>query len=529
MARSKQNRKLIKQLPKDERKVMELFKRAQNRSLAGDHKKVIELCDQGLAMKPRQPALLHLKGRSLLSLGQYKEAREAMEVVAEQSSHKPQVLVDLARSFIETDDWEEAVPLLERALVLQPHGLEPLQWMGRAYWKLRQMDEAERYYRWFINAAEAKGKKVPGAWAMLGSIMREKGDPLAAIECFEKSMEMDTEKPTACYNAGFAAMDLGRPVQGAHLIELGFTLGLRGFMRRFKAKRWQGEDITGKNVLIWREQGVGDELAHAILYNWVIERAEHVTIEATPKITSLLARSFPRATVLPDQPASLEKFNDDLARTDCEYETPSAAIPIGIGESDEVVADIMRSQGPYLIPDPERVAFWKRRIDALGPGLKVGLCWRSGLLKRERLHNYFQIEDCAPLFRLPGIVWINQQYDECAEELAIAREQFGVDLHTWDDINLKDDLDDVAAMMKCLDLVISPATAVRALSTGVGVPTWVLLPFATRPDAPPERLASDPEHVTNWRHHWNEPWYRVTARMAEHLHNAIESAKAQAG
>ena len=104
--------------------------------------------------------------------------------------------------------------------------------------------------------------------------------------------------------------------------------------------------------------------------------------------------------------------------------------------------------------------------------MKVGIAWRSGLMTAERVGAYSALQDWAPVFALPGVVFVNLQYGDCAAELEDARTRFGVAIHTWPDLNLKDDLDDLAALMSGLDLVITPASSVGEMAGGLGVPVW---------------------------------------------------------
>jgi len=131
-------------------------------------------------------------------------------------------------------------------------------------------------------------------------------------------------------------------------------------------------------------------------------------------------------------------------------------------------------QPGYLQPDAARVAVWRRRLAALGPGRKIGFAWRSGVRGARRDVHYSALTDWGPLFAVPGQHWINLQYGECAAELARARADFAVELIVYDGLNLKDDLDDCAALCQALDLVIAPNIAVALLAAAVGTATWLL-------------------------------------------------------
>jgi hypothetical protein len=128
----------------------------------------------------------------------------------------------------------------------------------------------------------------------------------------------------------------------------------------------------------------------------------------------------------------------------------------------------------YLHPDETRGLYWRSYVDALGSGLKVGICWRSGLNAGERSREYSSLSDWAAIFSIPNVILINLQYGECEDELACAEARFGVQIHRPAGINLFNDLDDLSALASCLDLVISAGTAVLALCGAVGVPVCKL-------------------------------------------------------
>jgi hypothetical protein len=136
------------------------------------------------------------------------------------------------------------------------------------------------------------------------------------------------------------------------------------------------------------------------------------------------------------------------------------------------VADFPARAG-YIAPDPERVAHWRGQLEAL-PGRKVGLLWKSGIQKDAR-HRYFAGFDAwGPTLAQPGITFVNLQYGDCAEELAEAREAFGVAIWQPPGIDLKQDLDEVAALACALDLVVGFSNATFNIAAGCGAPCWLI-------------------------------------------------------
>ena len=65
--------------------------------------------------------------------------------------------------------------------------------------------------------------------------------------------------------------------------------------------------------------------------------------------------------------------------------------------------------------------------------------------------------------------------NERRAELDAARERFGVEIHDWSDLDQRNDLEGVAALMTALDLVIGPTTTPQIMAGALGTPTWMLL------------------------------------------------------
>jgi hypothetical protein len=138
--------------------------------------------------------------------------------------------------------------------------------------------------------------------------------------------------------------------------------------------------------------------------------------------------------------------------------------------------DAFPDRDGYLTPDPDRVARWKAELEALGPGLKVGLHWKSLILTGSRGRYFSSFDRWRPVLETPGTVMVNLQCGDVADDLAQA-EAAGVRIWT-PPFDLKDDLEDLAAMSCALDLVVGPGIAGTNIAAAVGARTWML----TAPD-----------------------------------------------
>jgi hypothetical protein len=134
------------------------------------------------------------------------------------------------------------------------------------------------------------------------------------------------------------------------------------------------------------------------------------------------------------------------------------------------INDFQRS-GAYIKPDPAKVAkFTERLAPYRAEHRLVGICWRSGKLDPVRNLGYSALADLAELFQTPNLRFVNLQYGDCEHELRLAEERFGIEILRWPDLNLKDHLEDVLALIASLDCVASVQTAVLVMSGTLGVP-----------------------------------------------------------
>lgn len=243
-----------------------------------------------------------------------------------------------------------------------------------------------------------------------------------------------------------------------------------------EAPRWTPDsDLTGKTLLLLGEQGLGDEVMFANVIPDVLEAlgpSGKLLIAVEPRLVSLFQRSFPTAEVGAHSTWNVDghtvrgaPFVGDHGRLD--YYSPIASM---LRRFRTRVAAYPDRPG-FLTPDPERVAWWRSRLPA---GPTVGLLWKSLVQAGARHRFYSPFDQWKPVLAVPGVTFVNLQYGDCAAELEAARRDLGVEIWSPPGIDLKKDLDDVAALCCALDLVMGPSNASSCLAGACGAPLWLL-------------------------------------------------------
>jgi hypothetical protein len=188
--------------------------------------------------------------------------------------------------------------------------------------------------------------------------------------------------------------------------------------------------------------------------------------------------------------------------------------------------DFPRHDG-YLIADPERVAHWRRQLEALGSGLKVGISWYGGSHLSRRPVRSIPLAQWGPILSVAGVHFVDLQYSDCSDEINELASNSGFHIHRWQAV--RNDYEDTAAMVSALDLVISVCTAVVHLGGALGKPVWVLAPFGPewRYGIAGEEMPWYPS-VTVFRQPRYGEWEPVLARVADELRRRTD-APAQVG
>jgi hypothetical protein len=254
-------------------------------------------------------------------------------------------------------------------------------------------------------------------------------------------------------------------------------------VRPFQQDLWDGSSLKGKKILIYGEQGLGDEIRHASMVPDMLKMGAEVHVECEPRLVDLFQRSFEGAKVFPSPYTDAE-----TGKVGFDFQSPIN----DLGKFLRPTIDSFPSDLNYafLKAAPERIAFWGERIKALGPHPKVGMIWQSTKHVGGRGRWGATVEELAPILSIQGIDFVNLMYVECSDDRAKIQELYEVNLHTWDDIDLKDDQDDLAALISNLDLVISHPSAAGYISSAVGVPTFCFMALTNyfdllgNPDAP---------------------------------------------
>lgn len=470
----------------------------------GQYRDAIGLIDRAIAVKKTPAAEFHSNiGLAYRGLGQQGDAIRHFERALALKPDYAEAHNNLAAALRDGGRFDAAEPHCRRVVALRPGS-------ASAHFALGAVLQDQGRFADAVAAYEEAVRLRPGypqAYNNLGVIRLEQGELDAAIAALELVLRLKADYAEAEYNLGTAYQEQGRFTEAlaryeraqmlkpdyanAHWNEalLRLTLGEfhRGWEkyewrwrrsayspRPFTQPEWDGGDLTGSTILLHAEQGFGDTIQFIRYANLVKGKgASAIIAECQPGLAGLLASVAGIDRIVTRGEGVLPPF-------DCH--APLLGLPRRLGTRLETIPAGI----PYLHAESDLVKTWRARLGA-APGLNIGLAWRGNPNNSQDRRRSIAADSIARLCGIPGISWVSLQADARPDELeTLSRHGAIRDFGPW----LKD-WSETAALVSCLDLVLSVDTAVAHLAGALGKPSWVLLSFvahwcwlAERSDSP---------------------------------------------
>ena len=399
------------------------------------HAEALASYDHALALQPGQFAPLINRGSALLKLGRAPEAIASFEQgLALQPDHAT-ALANLAGALRTAERWDEALARCEQALAIEP-------------------DNA-------------------GAHMNRGNVLLDRAELPAAREAFARVVALQPHDADAQWAQGWCDLLAGDWARGLPQLEWRWKKpGFTSPVRQFSKPLWLGQDdLRGRTILLHAEQGLGDTIQFGRYATQLHAMGARVLLEVQPQLKQLM-RSLPGVSqVLAKGEGFLPPFD---------VHCPLMSLPLAL----KTTPDTVPSPGAYLQAPQAAVDAWEER---LGPrkAPRVGLVWSGNAAHRnDRLRSM----SAAALLQAiaPGIELYSLQKEIRDSDKPALQARHVIDVSAR-----LNSLEDTAALIQHMDLVISVDTSVAHLAGALGKPTWILLSqlpdwrwLMNRPDTP---------------------------------------------
>ena len=494
---------------------------------AGFHDKALHCYERALAIDPKGANVYSNMGNAYKSLKQYAKAEEAFKKgLQQQDGDYESHYINLAALYLDTDKFDKAYEVLESLLMRQSNSARAYAYYARGLTMQGFFEEANIFYRKSL----ALNDKDDGAWMNYSQSLKGLARMDESVKALEKCLELSPKSEYGHYHMGLFCLLKGDLKRGFKEYQWRWRVdSFPSPKRPFKQPYWIGQDLENKQILIYGEQGVGEEIMFSHMVKMILgEKPSKVYLESDHRLLPLLQRTYPEVEVF------TRKVNVPPHTLSSDIDYYSAAGSLGrafLGRFNN-----FPDHDGYLVPDADRAKAFKELFDKQAKGkLKIGIAWKSlnqnlGGPKTIQLPNWQKIVGQDAFF-------IRLQYGDCTKDLADLKEQTGLGMYEIPDLDTREDLDGLAAAIQGLDLVITTSNVTAHLAGGLGIPCWTLLPyvplwhwFLEREDSPwyPSMLMFRQSIRNDWSHVLKRIEERLTKLLAGEVgldHRAERRAK----
>ena len=371
--------------------------------------------------------------------------RVAREALARCSS-APHLHSNLASVLLRQKRFREAEAACRQALEWDGTNAEASNNLGVALQNLDRFDEAAEQ----LEAATRKRPEYSEAWTNLGTVRESQRRPEEALACFDEALRHQPLYAKAHFCRAFPLLRAGRLAEGLSEYEWRWKLQ-RERLRGFSLPSWDGGPLGGKTILLFAEQGLGDTLQFIRYAPLLASRGARIIVECQPKIAGLVSRvAGVAAAITPGD-----------AIPPCDFSAPLMSLPLLCGTTLETIPAAI----PYLSARPDLSALMESRISATG--LRVGVAWAGNPEHASDRHRSMPLSHFAALAEVPDITLYSLAPQGCGKA-------------PWlhEALHRDEGVEELAALIACLDLIVTVDTMPAHLAGALGKPVWTLLSAA---------------------------------------------------
>ena len=435
----------------------------------------LESYSSAIILQPDYVAALSNIGVIKYELGNYNEAINFYNIALSFISSDAVLHFNKAVALISIKDYEKSLASLNNAIELNPNYFSAYSNRGNVLKELGHYEKALKDYNYSIKISPtySQGYFNKGIALLEMKLIKE------ALDNFELACSYKENYSEALFSKSLCLFHSGKIYSGFQMYECRWSQPeLIAHKREFNVPLWLGDEpLIGKIILLHCEQGLGDTIQFCRYVKQVSEAGAKVVFEVQRPLFALLQ--------------SLKGVDQLIARGDplpkFDFHCPLMSLPLAFKTSLSTIPNTV----PYLFSSESKVQQWKNYLG--DHGFKIAISWQGNPQSKADVGRSFPVELFREISHLPGVRLISLQKNFGAEQLSNLTEDFKVETLPEDFDSDENPFLDSAAVLKCVDLVISSDTALTHLAGALGVKAWLPL-----------------KYVPDWR--WmldstDSPWY----------------------
>lgn len=460
MGKSRLKRRVKAMTAAQQHELRQLFTAGVELHQRGNLIQAEELYQLALKLDPGHADSLHLLGVVANQKGDNAAACEWIGQAIIVNPDVPQYHFNRGVSLQALDRHQAAVKAYRRAVRLKQDYREAYENLGVALQDLDDLEGAKEAYRKAIDINNAS----PIGHQNLGTLLNNLGHCREAEQHFDQALAHNPVYAEARWKRALVLLRQGRFEEGWTEYEwrfyaISFLKNNPPVVAPFP--KWDGSPLTNKSLLITPEQGIGDEIMFASCFGDVIEQAQACYIECDKRLVPLFERSFPQAHVT---------AAGAVKRAAVDYRISAGSV------CQHLHGERAEGGGAYLRPSREATEKWRERLSTPHKRLNVGVSWTGGKEKRAIAARTIPLDAWAGILDREDVNFINLQYGRHEREIERFHARGRGRLETLEDVDPIQELDDFAALIASLDLVITIDNSTAHIAGALETPVWIMLP-----------------------------------------------------
>lgn len=431
----------------------------------GDTKRAARLLTTAVELSPSNHEIRLNLAKALRDLGHNHDAKAHLTLLTEAWPDRADVWLELGVVLNRAQDLHAAAGAIATAVSLGANDAKVLSNLASIYIKIGDLDAAE-------SAAQQAIESDPNyttARINLGVINESRDQVSEAVLIYDGILSDDPSAHTAESRRALALLTLGDLEQGWKAYAQRHKWpGSKTCTGQNEAPPWDGSDLSDRSIVIWTEQGLGDEILCGTMISEVVEQAGTVAIACSERLHHTFTRSFPTAQVAIRDDTSLM----DLADQTFDFQ----ASVTELGAALRPKAESFRSSAPFLVVDEDRVEDLKsayRKTNGRGP--LIGVSWQSANAETQ-LQKSSDLVAWSAVLAQQDATFVSLQYGNVAPQLERLRTQTGRSLFHDPEIDPVVDFDAFVHQVAAMDLVISTSNTTVHVAGALGKPVWNIVP-----------------------------------------------------
>ena len=434
----------------------------------------VEFLSKALEINPNHAGANNNKGNALKELKRFDEALASYDQAIKINPDYVDAYINRGNLLRDLKQFDEALASYDQAIKINPNHAVAYSNRGNSLRDLKRFEEALASY----DKAISLNPNHAGTFCNRGIVLQGLQRTDEALASYDRAIEIDPDLITAHYNLSLF-----------NLMKGNFKAGWQGYEWRWLDKDFDSEPLksakpvwdfkkTNQCLLVWAEQGVGDQVSFGSLLSELLEDVPNLLVQIDKRLIPIFTRSLPKIKFYPDSLI--------LPESDYDIHIPIGSLGKYLRNNEK---DFLLKKNTFFISDEIRTQTIRQELPA-SKKLICGVSWKSSA-GATGINRSLSLEKLAAIFDPDKISLVNLQYGDVSKEIDLLKTN--IELIQYKSIDNFDDLDGVASLIDACDFIVSVDNSIIHLSSALGKKTFILLSY-----------------IPEWRILFNRddsPWY----------------------